>query len=78
MVTVYTSTTCAPCKVAKRRLAAAGIEFTEVQLDTEPEALFDLKMRTGRETVQTPLFEFAGEFRDMTQLRDLIQEASNG
>lgn len=76
MVTVYTSTTCAPCKVAKRRLSGAGIEINEVQLDTDPEALFDLKMRTGRETVQTPLFEYpAGQFHDMTGLRELIESA---
>lgn len=76
MVTIYTSTTCAPCKVAKRQLAAADITVNEVQLDTDPQALFDLKMRTGREVVQTPLFEYpAGEFHDMTGLRNLIETA---
>lgn len=76
MVTVYTSTTCAPCKVAKKRLAAAGIAFTEVALDTEPAKLAELKSRLDRETIQTPLFEYNGQYRDMTQLRELIEVAS--
>lgn len=76
MVTVFSSPSCAPCRVAKTRLDAAGIPFVDVDLSTNPEQLANLKSRTDREFIQTPLFEFNGELRDMTGLRELIEEAS--
>lgn len=77
MVTVFTSPTCAPCRVAKTRLAGAGVAFVEVDLSTDSDALAALKSRLDREMIQTPLFELNGQLHDMTGLRAVIEEATS-
>ena len=38
-VVVYTSPTCVPCRNTKNALAVAGVEFTEVDVTSSPDAL---------------------------------------
>lgn len=72
MVTVYSTPTCAPCRVAKARLKQAGIPFREVDLTTEPEILADLKRRQGVELIQTPLIEQGGQLFTIAGLAKVI------
>ncbi len=43
MVTVYTKEDCNPCKATKRRLVKRGINFQEVDIEANPEALDRIK-----------------------------------
>ena len=74
-LTVYSTPTCRPCTVAKKRLDAEGIAYNPVDLTEAPEVLASLKKRLDRPQIQTPLFEWRGELSDMTALRDIIAEA---
>lgn len=38
MVTVYTKTTCQPCKATKRALTKKGISFEEINVELNPDA----------------------------------------
>lgn len=75
MVTVYSTPTCAPCKVAKMRLERAGVEFTEVDLTQAPKTLADLKVRRQSDVIQTPLFEFKGNLYAIDKLTAIISHA---
>lgn len=61
MVTIYSTPTCAPCRVAKTRLKDAGIPHEVIDLTAEPAVLQALKDRLDVPLVNTPTFEYAGE-----------------
>jgi glutaredoxin len=73
MVIVYSTPTCAPCKVVKARLKAKGIQFEEVDLTTAPDRLADLKHRKGTDIIQTPVLEFEGNLFNISALSGIIQ-----
>lgn len=79
-ITLNTTPTCATCKVAERRLSAAGIDVTLVDLTENPEALASLKERLGlteKQMVQVPLFEDENdEIFNISDLPDLLSRAS--
>jgi mycoredoxin len=53
-LTMYTTTWCGYCVRLKRGLERAGIEFDEVNIETDPEAeAFVLKVNGGAATVPT-------------------------
>lgn len=39
MVTVYTKDNCQPCKITKREFDRLGIQYTEINIDSNPDAL---------------------------------------
>lgn len=43
VATVYTTNNCQPCKMTKRHLARLGLDFSEVNIVENPEALTQLK-----------------------------------
>ena len=75
MVTLYTSPTCGTCKVAERRLIAAGVDFELVDLTEHPAVLAEIKERLGGATVQLPVIGYAGELLTIADLRGVIEDA---
>ncbi len=51
MITVFTTSTCAYCKMVKQYLTLKGKEFTTVNLDENPEKRQELFEKTGAMTV---------------------------
>ena len=51
MITVFTTTTCAYCKMVKQYLTLKGKEFEVVNLDENPEVRQSLFEKTGALTV---------------------------
>lgn len=51
MITVFTTNTCAYCKMVKQYLTMRGKEFKVVNLDDDPEARQSLFEKTGAMTV---------------------------
>lgn len=43
VATVYTTNNCQPCKMTKRHLDKMGLEFSEINIVENPEALAQLK-----------------------------------
>lgn len=73
MVTLYSTPTCAPCTVAEKQLAAAGIDVEKVDLTEEPEVLAALKTELDAPFVHTPTFRVDGELLvGMAHLRNII------
>lgn len=64
IVTVFTTTTCQPCKTAIKRLDSLGIHNEAILLDREPAVLAEIKKRLGRETISTPIFEVDGKLHE--------------
>ena len=60
MITVFTTTTCAYCKMVKQYLTLKGKEFTEVNLNENPEKHQELIEKTGALTV--PITQVGDEF----------------
>ncbi len=58
-VTIYTTPTCPWCQVAKRYLASRGIEFTEVDVSSDPLAAMEMIRKSGQQGV--PVLEIDGE-----------------
>lgn len=46
-ITVYTRTTCAPCKMLKRFLQSKGIDYNEINVDENQEAYGKIIQQTG-------------------------------
>jgi glutaredoxin-like protein NrdH len=46
-VTLYTKPNCQPCRMTKRKLAAAEIDYTEVDVTEDPAALVYVKDTLG-------------------------------
>lgn len=51
MITVFTTNTCAYCKMVKQYLTLKGKEYTEVNLSENPEKRQELFEKTGALTV---------------------------
>lgn len=51
MITVFTTNTCAYCKMVKQYLTLKGKEFTTVNLDENPQKRQELFEKTGAMTV---------------------------
>lgn len=51
MITVFTTNTCAYCKMVKQYLTTKGKEFNEVDLNDNPEKRQELFEKTGALTV---------------------------
>ncbi len=60
MITVFTTTACAYCKMVKQYLTLKGKEFNVVNLDDNPEAREELFEKTGAKTV--PITQVGEEF----------------
>lgn len=60
MITVFTTTTCAYCKMVKQYLTLKGKEFTEVNLNDNPEKHQELIEKTGAMTV--PIIQIDDQF----------------
>ena len=43
MVTVFTKSSCHPCRLTKRALEIRGIDYVERRVDQDPEALAEIK-----------------------------------
>jgi mycoredoxin len=56
-VTMYTTTWCGYCQRLKAQMGREGIEFTEVDIELNPEAAdFVMSVNGGNQTVPTLLF----------------------
>lgn len=60
MITVFTTNTCAYCKMVKQYLTLKGKEFTEVDLHENPEKRQELFEKTGALTV--PITQVGDDF----------------
>jgi len=60
MITVFSTATCAYCKMVKQYLTLKGKEFTEVDLTNNPEKHQELIDKTGAVTV--PIVQIGEEF----------------
>ena len=60
MITVFTTKTCAYCKMVKQYLTLKGKEFQEVDLSENPEKRQELINKTGALTV--PIVQVGDEF----------------
>ncbi len=60
MITVFTTTTCAYCKMVKQYLTLKGKEFNVVNLEEHPEKRQELFEKTGALTV--PITQVGDEF----------------
>lgn len=49
--TIFTTTTCAYCKMVKQYLSKKGVQYTEVNLDDNPDQRQSLYELTGAMTV---------------------------
>ena len=57
MLTMYSTTWCGYCRRLKTQLDREGIEYTEVDIEAQPEAAdFVMKVNNGNQTVPTVLF----------------------
>lgn len=78
-ITVNTTPTCQTCKMAAKRLKAAGAEVTLIDLTEHPDLLAELKRRRGvgpSDPIQVPLFEDENdEIFDITGLPGLLARA---
>lgn len=55
-VTIYSKNYCPYCKAAKQILLARGLDYTEVDVQVEPEKLAEMFTRSGRHTVPQIFF----------------------
>ena len=56
-LTMYSTTWCGYCRRLKTQLEREGIEYTEVDIEAQPEAAdFVMKVNNGNQTVPTVLF----------------------
>ncbi|QED11456.1 NrdH-like glutaredoxin [Microbacterium phage Vitas] len=76
MVTLYSTPTCAPCRVAEKRLDAAGLLAGKVDLTQNPDKVEELKERLGTSTLHTPILEFEGELFGMADLGNIIRSVN--
>lgn len=72
--TIYSTPTCAPCKVAYKRLDAAGIPYEVVDLTEDAEALAELKHRLEVEKVNTPVIRLGSEHVQIDGLTRLMAD----
>lgn len=56
-VTVYTRTTCPPCRALKHWLKTKGIEFSEKNVDDSPELMDEVIQKSGLQMVPVTLVD---------------------
>ncbi|WNM67354.1 thioredoxin [Microbacterium phage ChiliPepper] len=76
MVILYSTPTCAPCRVAEARLEEAGMLKAKVDLTQDPEKVEELKERLGVPLLHTPILEFEGELFGMVDLGNIIRSVN--
>lgn len=59
MVKIYSTKNCGYCKLAKEYFVSRGIQYEEVRVDEDREALLGMIEKTGRMSV--PVIEIDGE-----------------
>lgn len=71
MIKIYTKTACSFCARAKRLLQAEGLEFEEVNLETEPNQVQPLIERTNYRKVPQIFINdnFIGGFSELQLLK---------
>jgi glutaredoxin len=50
-VQMYTAAWCGDCRAAKKFLDSHGIEFTEINVDTDPEAAAEVVRHAGKRAI---------------------------
>ena len=60
-LTLYSTTTCGPCKIVAKRLTDARIPFDHIHLDRNENILAELKTRLDTNTIHTPVVIDNGE-----------------
>lgn len=73
-ITIYSTPTCAPCKVAYKRLDAAGIPYEVVDLTADADALARLKERLETDTITTPVIQFGTRHVQINGLSGVIED----
>ena len=73
-ITIYSTPTCAPCKVAYKRLDAAGIPYEVVDLTVDADALARLKERLETDTITTPVIRFGTRHVQINGLSGVIED----
>lgn len=68
---MYVTSTCSVCKVAKRRLDAAGLPYSVVNVEEDAEAHARLKAQ-GRTTA--PIFGWKGALHQMDAFPTILKE----
>ncbi len=48
---MYTAALCGDCRAARKFLDSHGIEFTEINVDTDPEAAADVVRHAGKRAI---------------------------
>ncbi|UGL61848.1 NrdH-like glutaredoxin [Microbacterium phage Franklin22] len=76
MVTLYSTPTCAPCKVAEKRLDDAGMLAAKIDLTENPAKVEELKERLDVPLLHTPILEFRGELFGMADLGNIIRSVN--
>jgi glutaredoxin len=51
LVQMYTAAWCGDCRAARKFLDTHGIEFTEINVDTDPEAAAEVVRRAGKRAI---------------------------
>lgn len=68
---IYTTTTCSTCKMAMRRLDAAGLPYTSVNIEEDPASAARIK---GEGAVQAPAFGWKGKLHTLADFPRILQE----
>lgn len=58
-VTVYTRTTCGPCRTLKHWLKLKNVPFTEINVDDDPRLMDEVIAKSGYQMV--PMIDVGGE-----------------
>lgn len=78
-IKLYSTPSCGTCKMAGRRLKAAGADVEIIDLTEHPDLLDELKRRLNKgpaEQIQVPLFtDETDKIFDITDLADLARRA---
>jgi glutaredoxin 3 len=69
-VIIYSKDNCPYCVAAKTMLTQKGVPYTEINLQTKPQELADLKAKTGLRTVPQIFIndKLVGGFSDLQKL----------
>ncbi|AXH47329.1 NrdH-like glutaredoxin [Microbacterium phage Eden] len=76
MVTLYSTPTCARCKVAEAQLIKAGLLAAKVDLTEHPDKLAELKERLDVPMLDLPVLELNGELFGMVDLRNIVRSVN--
>jgi len=78
-ITIYTRNDCVQCHATKRAIESRGLEFDLVNLDTQPEAIEELRARGFRQlpVVIADALSWSGFRPDMINRLRPAQQAAN-